>query len=130
MRIRHAKTRGEWAELRFMTRATELGLRVTKPWGDNAPYDLAVEANGRFLRVQVKCTRQKRWNSYRCHLDHNGQHYRPDQIDFIAAYIIPEDTWYILPILPTHGQPDILLNPRRPNSRHSQYKEAWHLLEH
>jgi hypothetical protein len=35
--IRHAKARGEWAELRFMTRAAELGLRVTKPWGDNAP---------------------------------------------------------------------------------------------
>lgn len=52
MLIRHAKARGEWAELRFMTRATELGLRVTKPWGDNAPYDLAVEASGRFLRVQ------------------------------------------------------------------------------
>jgi hypothetical protein len=47
-----------------MTRATELGLRVTKPWGDNAPYDLAVEANGRFLRVQVKCTRFRRGRSY------------------------------------------------------------------
>ena len=29
--IRHPKARGEWAELRFMLRATELGLRVTKP---------------------------------------------------------------------------------------------------
>jgi hypothetical protein len=31
LRIRHHKARGEWAEPRFMTRATELGLRVTKP---------------------------------------------------------------------------------------------------
>jgi len=46
--IRHAKARGEWAELGFMTRAAELGLRVTKPWGDNAPYDLAVEARRTF----------------------------------------------------------------------------------
>jgi len=29
--IRQPKARGEWAELRFMTRAAELGLRVTKP---------------------------------------------------------------------------------------------------
>jgi PD-(D/E)XK endonuclease len=128
MSIRHAKARGEWAELCFMTRATELGLRVTKPWGDNAPYDLAVETHGRFLRVQVKCTRQKRWNSYRCHLDSNGRPYRPDQIDFIAAYVIPADTWYILPIRATNNQPEILLNPRRANSRHAQFKEAWHLL--
>jgi len=129
MSIRHAKARGEWAELRFMTRATELGFRVTKPWGDNAPYDFAVESHGHFIRVQVKCTRQKRWNSYRCHLDSNGVPYRRDQIDFIAAYIIPTGTWYILPIAATHGRPDILLNPHRPDSRHAQFKEAWHLLK-
>jgi len=129
MSIRHAKARGEWAELRFMTRAAELGFRVTKPWGDNAPYDFAVESNGHFIRVQVKCTRQKRWNSYRCHLDSNGVPYRRDQVDFIAAYIIPTGTWYILPIAATHGRPDILLNPHRPDSRHAQFKEAWHLLK-
>ncbi|HLZ43401.1 MAG TPA: group I intron-associated PD-(D/E)XK endonuclease [Candidatus Sulfotelmatobacter sp.] len=129
MSIRHAKARGEWAELRFMTRAAELGFRVTKPWGDNAPYDFAVESRGHFLRVQVKCTRQKRWNSYRCHLDSNGHPYRRDQIDFIAAYVIPTATWYILPIGATHGKPDILLAPQRPDSRYEKYREAWHLLK-
>ncbi len=89
MNIRHPKTRGEWAELRFMTRATELAFRVTKPWGDTAPYDLATDHRGRFRRVQVKCTQQKRWNSYRCCISANGVPYRPDQIDFIAAYVIP-----------------------------------------
>jgi hypothetical protein len=54
--IPNAKARGEWAELRFMARAAELGLRVTKPWGDNAPYDFAVESDGHFLRIQIKCT--------------------------------------------------------------------------
>lgn len=119
MLIRHAKARGEWAELRFMTRATELGLRVTKPWGDNAPYDLAVETHGRFLRVQVKCTRFRRGRSYKCHLDHNGHYYRPDQIDFIAAYVIPAGTWYILPIEATKHQPDILLTPDTPPAQNT-----------
>ena len=128
MLIRHPKARGEWAELRFMTRATELGLRVTKPWGDNAPYDLAVETNGRFLRVQVKCTRFRRGRSYKCHLDHNGRHYRADQIDFIAAYVIPADSWYILPIEATNHQPDVLLTPHNQNSKYEKYREAWHLL--
>lgn len=129
MLIRHPKARGEWAELRFMTRATELGLRVTKPWGDNAPYDLAVEVRGRFLRVQVKCTRFRRGRSYKCHLDSNGHAYTPDQIDFIAAYVIPTDTWYILPIEATNAQPDILLTPKNPRSKYEKYKEAWHLLQ-
>jgi hypothetical protein len=44
--IPHAKERGEWGELCFMARAAEHGLRVTKPWGDSAPYDFAIEHNG------------------------------------------------------------------------------------
>jgi hypothetical protein len=129
LNIPHAKARGEWAELRFMTRAAELGLRVSRPWGDNAPYDLAVDYLGRFLRVQVKCTQQKRWNSYRCCIAANGVPYRPDQIDFIAALVIPTDTWYIVPIQAIPNQPEILLTPHRNNAKHSQYKEAWHLLK-
>jgi len=57
--IKHPKQRGEWAELRFMARAAEHGLCVTKPWGDSARYDFAVEHNGHFLRVQVKSTKSK-----------------------------------------------------------------------
>ena len=128
MNIRLPKARGEWAELRFMTRATALDLRVTKPWGDSAPYDLATDYRGRFRRVQVKCTLFHRGNSYKCHLDSNGLPYRPDQIDFIAAYVIPTDTWYIIPIKAIPNQPEILLSPHRKNSKHDKYKEAWHLL--
>jgi hypothetical protein len=128
MSIRHPKARGEWAELRFMLRATELGLRVTKPWGDNSPYDLVIETNGRFLRVQVKCTRFRRGRSYKCHLDSNGHPYSPDQIDFLAAYVIPTDTWYILPIEATNAQPDILLTPHNKRSKYEKYREAWHFL--
>ena len=56
MKIKHPKLRGEWAELRFMTRAAEHGLCVTKPWGKTARYDFAVEHEGHFVRVQVKST--------------------------------------------------------------------------
>ena len=48
------KQRGEWVELLFMTEAAQRGFNVSKPWGDSARYDISVEANGRFLRVQVK----------------------------------------------------------------------------
>jgi PD-(D/E)XK endonuclease len=129
MYIRHPKARGEWAELRFMTRATELDIIVAKPWGDSAPFDLALAYRGHFVRVQVKCTIFHRGNSYKCHLDSNGVPYRPDQIDFFAAYVIPTDTWYILPIKATNGQPDILLTPHCKNGKYAKYKEAWPLLK-
>ena len=129
MSIRLAKARGEWAELRFMTRATELGFRVAKPWGDSSPYDLATEYRARFSRVQVKCTIFHRGNSYKCHLDSNGVPYSPRDIDFIAAYVIPTDTWYILPIRATHAQTDILLTPNCNRAKYKKYREAWHLLQ-
>ena len=127
--ISHAKQRGEWAEIRFMDRAAKHGLRITKPWGDSAPYDFAVEHRGHFLRVQVKCTTCRRGNCYKCHLDSNGRSYHPRDLDLFAAYVIPADAWYILPIAATHGQSDILLSPHRQRSKYSRYQEAWHLLK-
>lgn len=129
MFLRHAKQRGEWAELRFMTRATELGFRCSKPWGESSPYDVATDHRGLFRRVQVKCTIFRRRNSYKCHLDSNGVPYTPDEIDFIAAYVIPVDLWFILPIEATNNQPDILLTPHRKNGKYAQYEEAWNLLK-
>jgi hypothetical protein len=137
--IPHPKLRGEWAELRFQLRAAEHGLILAKPCGDCAPYDFIVacperatsdrrDHHGHFLRVQVKCTVFHRGNSYKCHLDHNGIPYTPAQIDFFAAYVIPPDVFYILPLAATNNQPDILLSPHRQNSKYAQYKEAWHLL--
>jgi hypothetical protein len=146
--IPHPKLRGEWAELRFQLRATEQGLTLARPCGDCAPYDFLVacperaitdqracperansDRRGHFFRVQVKCTLYKREkNSYKCHLDHNGIPYTPNQIDFIAAYVIPADTFYILPLAATNHQPDILLSPHKKNSKYAPYQEAWHLL--
>jgi PD-(D/E)XK endonuclease len=50
------KRRGEWVVLIFMMRAAELEFNVSKPWGDSSRYDVSVEDEGRFRRVQVKST--------------------------------------------------------------------------
>ena len=49
-------------------------------------------------------------------------------IDFVAAYIIPLDLWYILPAPVTtrlHGH--ISLSPHRKGHKYEPYLEAWHL---
>src|ERR1700677_4814946 len=127
--IQNPKLRGEWAELRFMQRATEFGFRVTKPWGETAPYDIATDHHGHFLRVQVKCTIYQRSHSYVCTICSSHIIYTPDQLDFFAALVIPVDTWYILPILATNHQPVVVLSPLLKKSKYGPYQEAWHLLQ-
>jgi hypothetical protein len=88
------KKRGEWAELKFMTRASELGLSVTRPWGESRRYEFVVESGGRFLRVQVKSTTSRISNGggYVCGLV-GGNHsvYMAKQVDAFAIYVIPAD---------------------------------------
>lgn len=130
----HFKQQGEWAELLFMARAAEHGLAIARPWGDSAPYDVAIVSRAKpgrrpdVLRVQVKSTQYQRRHGYKCHVDSNGVPYSPDQLDFIAAYIITVAVWFIIPIHATQGQSEVFLSPRQPNSKYAEYEEAWHLL--
>jgi hypothetical protein len=128
--IKDHKQRGEWAELRFMALAAEHGFQVTKPWGESARYDFAIDYNGQFLRVQVKSTIARFCDGYVCSFKSSrNQHYKLAEVDFFAVYVIPEDVWYILPakigsVLRGH----FLLAPRRKGQKYERYIEAWHLL--
>jgi PD-(D/E)XK nuclease superfamily protein len=124
------KLRGEWAELLFMTRAAEHGLRVIKPWGDSSRYDFVVETGGRFLRVQVKSTSNRRRKLYACAIQGTARRrYTPAEIDFFAIYVIPADSWYIIPIeVASRVKYAIGLSPDNSLSPNDCYKEAWDLL--
>ena len=127
---RQFKLRGEWVELLFMTRAAEHGLRVMKPWGGSSRYDFVVEAGGRFLRVQVKSTNFRKSKFYVCSMVRFGQKcYTSDDIDFFAIYVIPVDSWYIVPIrVARQTTKTIALSPHNSLSKHAVYREAWDLL--
>jgi hypothetical protein len=85
-------------------------------------------------RVQVKCSTQIATGLYRVntHRRANGRAvpYLPGEIHFFAVYIIPEDTWYILPLAATHGRTSLLFRRKRDRKpgRYDAYREAWHLL--
>ena len=128
--IKHKKRRGEWAELKFMARASEHGLSVSKPWGESEPYDFIVGHEGRFLRVQVKSTTYQRANSYYCYLRaRKGPLYTDGQIDFVAVYIIPKNIWFIFPIdVVLRAKSTLILSPHMETSKNGAYEEAWHLM--
>jgi len=126
--IRDNKKRGEWAEQVFAARAAENGLAVSKPSGDSASFDYVVGHPGRFVAVQVKCTIAKQHNAkgYICNLKCNNKKYREGSFDFVAAYAILEDTWYIIPEKAVRGMSAICLCSTMP--KYEKYKEAWDLL--
>jgi hypothetical protein len=77
----------------------------------------------------VKCTiaKQPYAKGYICNLKSNNKKYRAGSFDFVAAYAILEDTWYIVPEKAIRGMGAICLCSTMP--KYEQYREAWHLLK-
>jgi hypothetical protein len=59
-----------------------------------------------------------------------GNPYKLGDFDFLAAYVIPEDVWYIIPAkLVVKGRMGmIILTPGSAGHKYEPYMEAWHLL--
>ena len=124
-KISDKKLRGEWTEMVFLTRATELGLPVSKPWGESKSYD--------FVAVRVKSTIQEiseeLKKGYSCSVRRGRTTYRKGSFDFLAAYVIYEDAWYIIPEEVILGMKWISLATNSDKATYEQYREAWHLLK-
>jgi hypothetical protein len=95
---------------------------------------LFASARPRLIRVQVKATTQMQSGVYRVNA-HRRIHgkavpYKLSEIDFFAAYVIPEDSWFIFPLPHILGATAICLSPKRYRKPHpsTPYREAWHLL--
>jgi len=133
------KRRGELAELAFMLWATTLGFAVSKPYGDSERYDFITDSHepGRMpklFRVQVKCSTTLLNGQYHinAHRRVNGRAipYKLTEIDFIAAYILPEDTWYLIPLADILNLTSLLFRSQKDRTPglYDPYREAWHLL--
>jgi hypothetical protein len=92
------KALGEAAEAAFLAKATRLGFGVAKTWGDSERYDFILDSGQKLWRIQVKSCRHFR-SYYKVTTRGATQPYTAEQIDFIAIYIVPENLWYVIPIL-------------------------------
>ena len=59
-----------------------------------------------------------------------GHAYTESEIDFVGVYIVPEVTWYILPVREVLGRQMLLFRPKGyPRADpYAYYREARHLL--
>ena len=127
-----SKWAGEQAEAAFLRKATSLGWNAARPWGESERYDFIVDSGRRLLRVQVKSTRYLReCNRFRVTPGAGGVLYTNQDIDFIAAYIVPLDLWYVIPVNACTNRTSLRFYPRTNNSRGrlEKYREAWWRLQ-
>ena len=92
-------------------------------------YDVILGTPRHFLAVQVKSTTYRKRAHYACTLRGSGHRaYALGSFDFVAAYLVFEDCWFIIPEIEALGRDEILLSPASTMTRYSKFREAWHLL--
>jgi hypothetical protein len=130
------KRRGSQYEAAFVTQALKRGLDILEPYGDYMPYDVMVQnADGRIQRIQVKGTNSpiKGKPGYKI-LAAGGNLKKvalsPAEVDVLAAYVEPEDTWYLVPVVKLNGNMSVYLNPNtKLNGRFEVWKDAWNVFQ-
>ena len=133
------KLKADIAESAVITALLKRGFKVLKPIGDRLPYDLALDVNGKLLKVQVKSawyyngnytvdSRRTKTNRRRM----LRSHYDDKDFDFAILYIDCINAFYIMPIsvFSTYKSGISLVESekrqRKPQS--AMYKERWDLL--
>ena len=135
--LRHSrppKRRGELAELAFMHKVLSLGYGVAKPWGDSDRYDFIIDVGDRLWRAQVRSTEYQSHRGYSVHtyvsINHKMVALTSKQIDFVIAYIVPLDLWYVVPVAGYGACKNLWFYPlgSKKGSRFEVFREAWSLL--
>ena len=126
--IGNCKRRGEWAEMVFAGRALREGLGWRGRGVSRRDMTLWWIRDGRMVRVQVKSTIFQEGTGYSCTMKDSRGPYKKNSFDFVAAYVIPEDVWFILPEKTVRGMWSVGLYPKLEGSKYNEYKEAWDLL--
>jgi len=124
------KARGDLGELAFELKAASLGFGVSKPHGDDERYDFIVDSGERLWKVQVKSSCRPYRTGYATHGDRGrGIRYKISEIDFLVAYILPRDIWYVIPV--RRLTPRLAFYPSgcgKGGGFLECYREAWHLM--
>jgi hypothetical protein len=131
----NSKRTGEISEAAFLHKAVSLSFKVTKPWGDSERYDFILDSGARLWRVQIKSTSALHAGGYQIQPIHYvyGERklaYTSDEIDALAAHIVPLDVWYILPVSALGCGTSLRLFPHGEckTARFEHFREAWHLF--
>lgn len=120
-----SKELGLISEIRFQLAATLRGLTVSKPHGDNSPYDFILDTGKKLLRIQVKSTRHKdaqgRFN-FNLNTGVSSRAYTASEVHFFALYVVEIDAFYIIPQALLRGYKTLKITP---NGKFEIFKNNW-----
>ena len=135
------KLKADIAESAVITELLRRGFKVLKPVGDRLPYDLALDLNGKLLRIQVKSAwfnqkiksfsvdvRRTKTNLRRM----LRERYNKDDFDFAILYLDSLHVFYVMPVSIFSEYSSIISlieekkRQRRPKS--VEYRQRWDLL--
>jgi len=119
---------GDLGEAAFVYKAVSLGLVVAKPYGNMHRYDFIVDGGSGLWRVQVKACATFLDGFYKVRIcrrkDGVPIAYTASEIDFVLACIVPEQTWYVVPVREVVGRTSLSFRPKGfPRlDRHAHYR--------
>ena len=118
--------KGGIAELAIAAKASMLGIVVSRPMAEGSRYDLVFDMGGPLMRVQCKwATRIGETINVNCRTSrrdgtgHVRSTYSAEEVDAIAAYCLPLDECWLIPIVDVAGRKALRLrlNPAKNNQR-------------
>jgi len=134
-----SKRTGALYEAKFVVKALEHGLDPHPCPGEYMPHDfLVTNAAGQVIKTQVKGTacadaNNRKNNRYKV-LATTGNKVKTaidcTKVDLLAAYVEPEDAWYVIPCMQLSAK-TIWLYPGNPKSvaMYEKYRDRWNLFK-
>ena len=133
------KLKSDIAESAVVTELLKRGYKVLRPVGDRLPYDLALDINGKLLKIQIKSawpqngiytvdTRRTKTNRRRM----LRERYSENDFDFAIVYIDDLKVFYVMPVSVfsayKSGISFVETETRQRKPRSAEYKGRWDLL--
>lgn len=132
--MKHPKNIGSASELIIQARLALLGKTTLTPHGDNQRYDLVIEENGVFKRIQCKTGNIRNgvigFPTQSSTFHSNGlRHSYIGQIEYFAVYCPQNDKCYLIPIkdVPKKGAILRIRSPRNNQKKKIRWAKDYEL---
>lgn len=120
------KLKGDISEAKALFEFQKRNIPVLIPWGDKERYDMVIDFNNNFYRIQVKTANEEKNGAIRCycrsshdHTTHKHYYDYKDQIDYFVFYNMTYDKIAIVPISIIGDQKQLSLRIYPPRNNQS-----------